>query len=67
MYIIVDVYYRIKAIFVEIYYSDQAVKQLRKIMSGDKKSAQKIVDKIQLYADDSATALDIKHLKGKSW
>jgi mRNA-degrading endonuclease RelE of RelBE toxin-antitoxin system len=49
---------------VEIYYSDQALKQLGRIITGDKKAAQKIADKIQQYAENSTEDYDIKHLKG---
>lgn len=48
----------------EIFYTDQAFKNLTKISQGDKKIAQKITDKVQEYADNPDAKYDIKHLKG---
>jgi len=48
----------------EIFYTDQAFKNLTRISQGDKKAAQKIVDKVQEYANNPDAKYDIKHLKG---
>lgn len=49
----------------EIQYSQIAVKQLRKIAKGDKKSAKMIVDTIESYAENEKGSFDIKTLKGE--
>ncbi len=48
----------------EILYTDQALKELTKISTGDKKSAQRIVSKIEEYAGNPEGKYDIKLLKG---
>jgi len=48
----------------EILYTDQAFKELAKISTGDKKSAQRIVSKIEEYAGNPEGKYDIKLLKG---
>jgi mRNA interferase RelE/StbE len=49
----------------EVRYSENAVKQLRKISKGDKKSAKMIVDTIENYAKNEAGSYDVKTLKGE--
>lgn len=48
----------------DILYTDLALKQLTKISTGDKKSAQRIVSKIEEYAGNPEGRYDIKLLKG---
>ena len=48
----------------DIQYTDHAFKQLAKINQGDKKTALKIIDKIEKYAENPEGKFDIKHLKG---
>ncbi len=48
----------------EILYTDMALKELTKISTGDKKSAQRIVSKIEEYAGNPEGKYDIKQLKG---
>jgi len=48
----------------EILYTDAALKELIKISTGDKKSAQRIVNKIEEYAGNPDGKYDIKQLKG---
>ena len=49
----------------EIKYSETAVKQLKQIAKGDKKSAARILKGIEAYAHDPKGSFDIKLLKGK--
>ncbi|MFV1951928.1 MAG: type II toxin-antitoxin system RelE/ParE family toxin [Nitrospinota bacterium] len=49
----------------EIQYSEKAVKQLKKIHRGDKKSAAMILKTIETYAVNPAGKFDVKMLKGK--
>ena len=49
----------------EISYSEEAVKQLKKIRRGDKILAIKILKKIEQYASFPNSISDIKNLKGK--
>lgn len=49
----------------EIKYSEKAVKQIRRIHKGDRKSAEMILKTIEAYADNPSAKLDIKVLKGK--
>ncbi len=49
----------------EIQYSEKAVKQLKKIHRGDKKSAAMILKTIETYAANPAGKFDVKVLKGK--
>jgi addiction module RelE/StbE family toxin len=48
----------------KIQYSDKAVKQLKKLCRGEKKSAKMIVDSIERYAEDPSGNFDVKVLKG---
>lgn len=48
----------------EIKYSEKAVKQLKRICKGDKKSAKMIIDSIERYAENPSGSFDIKVLKG---
>lgn len=48
----------------KIKYSQKAVKQLKKIRLGDKKSAKMILETIEAYAINPAGHFNIKHLKG---
>ncbi|HBD95186.1 MAG: hypothetical protein A2015_04725 [Spirochaetes bacterium GWF1_31_7] len=48
----------------DILYSEKAVKSMKKIAKGDKKSAQKIIEAIENYANNPNGAFDIKALKG---
>ena len=49
----------------EIKYAERAVKQLKQIAKGDKKTAARILKAIEEYAHNPAGAFDIKLLKGK--
>ena len=49
----------------EIKYSEKAVKQLKQIAKGDKKTAARILNAIEEYAQNPKGAFDIKLLKGK--
>ncbi len=49
----------------EIKYSEKAVKQLKQIAKGDKKTAGRILAALEAAADDPQSAHDIKVLKGK--
>ena len=49
----------------KIKYSDKAVKQIKKINKGDRKSLEKIIEGIEKYSDKSKKKFDIKILKGK--
>jgi mRNA-degrading endonuclease RelE of RelBE toxin-antitoxin system len=50
---------------VEIRYSQKAVKQLKVIAKGDKKSAAMILAEVQAYAADPMGPFDVKIRKGK--
>ncbi len=49
----------------EIRYSEKAVKQLKTVAKGDKKSAAMILDVVEAYAADPRGRFDVKVLKGK--
>jgi mRNA-degrading endonuclease RelE of RelBE toxin-antitoxin system len=49
----------------EIEYSERAVKQIKQIHKGDKKSAKMIMETIEAYARNQKGNFDIKVLKGK--
>ncbi len=49
----------------QIQYSEKAVKQLKKIHKGDKKSAAMILKTIEAYAAKPSGKLDVKVLRGK--
>ncbi len=49
----------------KIKYSDKAVKQIKKINKGDRKSLEKIIEGIEKYSDKSKKKFDIKILKRK--
>ena len=49
----------------EIRYSEKAVKQIRKIHKGDKKSAELIIKIIEGYSKNPGGNFDVKVLKGK--
>lgn len=49
----------------EIKYSEKAVKQIKKICKGDKKSASMIIGAIELYSQNPKGNFDIKILKGR--
>jgi mRNA interferase RelE/StbE len=49
----------------QIMYSEKAVKSLKKILKGDKKSAKMIIETIEKYSENPSGNFDIKHLKGK--
>ncbi len=50
----------------EIKYSEKAIKQIRKIYKGDRKSAEMILCDLESYAGNpSSVKFDIKLLKGK--
>jgi mRNA interferase RelE/StbE len=49
----------------EIKYSDRAVKQIKQIHKGDKKSVRMIIDAVEAYARNPGGVSDIKVLKGK--
>ena len=49
----------------EIKYSERAVKQIKQIHKGDKKSVRMIIETIEAYAKDQKGGFDIKVLKGK--
>ena len=48
-----------------IVYSETAVKQLKRIAKGDRKSAAMIIESIESYASAPSAGHDIKVLKGK--
>jgi mRNA interferase RelE/StbE len=48
-----------------IKYSEKAVKQIKQIHKGDKKSAKMIIDGIEAYPRNPGGVFDIKILKGK--
>lgn len=48
----------------DIFYSETAVKQIKKIAKGNKKSAKMILDTIEKYASNPEGEYDIKQLKG---
>jgi mRNA-degrading endonuclease RelE of RelBE toxin-antitoxin system len=50
---------------VKIRYSQKAVKQLKTISKGDKKSAVMILTGVEAYATNPQGAFDVKVLKGK--
>ena len=50
---------------VEIKYSEKAVKQIKKIHRGDRKSSGMILKIIESYATNPSGNFDIKVLKGK--
>jgi mRNA-degrading endonuclease RelE of RelBE toxin-antitoxin system len=49
----------------EIKYSEKAVKQMKQIMKGDRKSAIAIIGIIEAYAKNPSGNFDVKTLKGK--
>ena len=49
----------------EIKYSERAVRQIKKIRKGDKKSAALIVDSVEAYAGNPTGRFDLKVLRGK--
>ncbi len=49
----------------EIKYSEKAVKQIKQIYKGDKKSARMIIETIEVYAKNPGGNFDVKVLKGK--
>ena len=49
----------------EIKYSEKAVKQIKQIMKGDRKSAIALIGSIEEYAKNPSGNFDIKTLKGK--
>jgi len=49
----------------EIKYSEKAVKQLARICLGDKKSASKIMERIEAYSKNPQRHFDVKLLKGR--
>jgi mRNA-degrading endonuclease RelE of RelBE toxin-antitoxin system len=49
---------------IEIRYSENALKQLKRIAKGDPKSARMIIDRIEKYSKDPGGYHDIKILKG---
>jgi mRNA interferase RelE/StbE len=49
----------------EIRYSEKAVKQLKAIAKGDRKSAALILGAVESYAADPQASFDVKVLKGK--
>ena len=49
----------------EIKYSERAIKQIKQIHKGDKKSAKMIMETIEAYAKNQKGNFDIKILKGK--
>jgi mRNA interferase RelE/StbE len=49
----------------EIKYSEKAVKQIKQIMKGDRKSAIAIIGIIEAYAENRGGTFDVKILKGK--
>ena len=50
---------------VKIRYSEKAVKQLRRISKGDKRSVARIMEYIEAYAANPRGKFDLKILKGK--
>ena len=54
-----------KRCFMEIKYSEKAVKQIKQIHKGDKKSARMIMEAIEAFAQNPSGNFDIKVLKGK--
>ena len=50
---------------IEIKYSEKAVKQIKLIAKGNRKSAELILDTIEKYVENPKGKFDIKHLKGK--
>jgi mRNA-degrading endonuclease RelE of RelBE toxin-antitoxin system len=48
----------------EISYSEKAVKQLKLICKGDRKSGKMIIERIEHYAANPSDKFDIKILKG---
>jgi mRNA interferase RelE/StbE len=51
--------------FMEIKYSERAVKQIKQIHKGDRKSARMIMDTLEAYAQNPDGTFDVKVLKGK--
>jgi mRNA-degrading endonuclease RelE of RelBE toxin-antitoxin system len=49
----------------EIKYSERAVKQIKLIFKGDRKSAIRIIESIEAYARNPGGSFDIKVLKGR--
>jgi len=49
----------------EIKYSEKAVKQIKHIFKGDRKSAEKIMEAIEVYAKNPGIQHNVKVLKGK--
>jgi len=49
----------------EIKYSERAVKELKKILNGDRKSAERILKAIETYAENPSGRSDVKVLRGK--
>jgi mRNA-degrading endonuclease RelE of RelBE toxin-antitoxin system len=49
----------------EIKYSEKAIKQIKQIFKGDRKSAEKIMEAIEVYAKNPASQHNVKVLKGK--
>ena len=49
----------------EIKYSEKSVKQITKINKGDRKSAIKIIEAIEVFSKSPSGKFDIKILKGK--
>jgi len=49
----------------EIKYSEKAVKQIKQIMKGDRKSAIALIGSIEEYAKNPSGNFDVKTLKGK--
>ena len=49
----------------EIKYSERAIKQIKQIHKGDKKSTKMIMETIEAYAKDQKGNFDVKILKGK--
>ena len=49
----------------EIKYSEKAVKQLKQIAKGDKRTASRILTALESYAGNPKGSFDLKVLKGK--
>ncbi len=49
----------------DIKYSEKAVKQIKKILQGDRKSAERILKTIEAFSREPSGQFDIKILKGK--
>ncbi len=49
----------------DLHYSEQAVKQIKSLAKSDRASAKVILSKIEQYALDPTSVVDIKKLKGK--